>query len=76
MIAGESGRRSWLLTNLPKPSRDDVCETWRLVRSLPDQTRIQYAGRAARQASDLNPVRLFHRVLLETGFAQEVSVRS
>ena len=79
MIAEEAGRRSWLLTNLPKPSEMTFATGGDLFARCPTNTRIQgpfqYAARAARQASDLNPVRIFHRVLLETRFAQEVSVR-
>ena len=50
-----------------------------LFARCPDNTGIQghfMRACAVRQASDLNPVRIFHGVLLETRFAQEVSVRS
>lgn len=80
MIAEEAGavRRSLpTCRNLP---RTTFLTGGRLVRSLPRQHamqgQFQYAARAAHRASDLNPVRIFHRVLLKTGFAQEASVRS
>jgi hypothetical protein len=69
---------SWLLTNLPKPSEATLATGSRLVRPLLRQhayaESVSYATRAARQASDFNPVRIFHEVFLETRFAQEVSV--
>ena len=57
--------------------RDDICDrqpTCSPVRPLPRQHAysgsVSYATRAARQASDLNPVRIFHGVFRETRFAQ------
>ena len=59
----------------PKAFRDDICDRWRLVRSLPRQRGMQgpfqYAARTARQASDLNRVQIYYGVLFETCVTQE-----
>ena len=80
MIAEDAGRRFLAAYQPAETFRDDIDICDRQPTCLPAARQhayaesVSYATRAAREASNFNPVRIFHEVFLETCFAQEVSV--